>query len=195
MLPRDCCASALLTGCASLAPSQSEQIGWKGHVMRAGDVLSVMECFDRAGVRVYIGGGWGVDALLGEQIRQHSDLDVSFNAEDEGCAIRCLEEMGFVIVEDQRPTRFVMRDMDARSVDLHPVTFDATGAGVQIGFDRLFHYPVDGFRFGTIAGTRVPCLSAEQQVRFHSGYEPGEKDRRDMHLLRDRFGVDLPDTY
>lgn len=163
--------------------------------MRADDVLSVVECFHRAGVRIYIGGGWGIDALLEEQTRQHADLDISFNAQDEERAIQCLAEMGFAIVEDQRPTRFVMRDTIARSVDLHPVTFDATGAGVQIGFDRLFHYPPDGVGFGTIVGRRVPCLTAEQQVRFHSDYQPGEKDRRDMHRLRERFGVQLPNTY
>lgn len=163
--------------------------------MRADDVLSVLERLHQAGVCLYIGGGWGVDALLGEQTRQHVDLDISFNAEDEECAIHCLEAIGFAIVEDQRPTRFVMRDMAVRSIDLHPVTFDATGVGVQIGYDRLFHYPVDGFAFGAIAGTRVPCLSAEQQVRFHSDYQPGEKDRRDMFRLRERFGVELPDTY
>ncbi|MGZ3680865.1 MAG: nucleotidyltransferase domain-containing protein [Ktedonobacterales bacterium] len=170
-------------------------MGRKGHLMRADDVLSVMECLHRAGVRVYIGGGWGVDALLGEQTRQHADLDLSFNAQDEDCAIHCLQVTGFAIVEDQRPTRFVMRDMADRSIDLHPVTFDATGAGIQIGFDRLFHYPVDGFAFGMIAGTRVPCLRAEQQVCFHSDYQPSEKDRRDMFRLRERFGVELPDTY
>ncbi|HEX8033240.1 MAG TPA: hypothetical protein VF510_05310, partial [Ktedonobacterales bacterium] len=82
--------------------------------MRAEDVLSVMEYLHRAGVRVFIGGGWGVDALLGEQTRQHADLDISFNTQDEECAIHCLEEIGFAIVEDQRPTRFVMRDMNAR---------------------------------------------------------------------------------
>lgn len=163
--------------------------------MRADDVLLVMSCFCMAGVRVFIGGGWGVDALLGEQMRSHADLDISFNAADEESAIRCLERVGFAIVEDQRPTRFVMRDALERSVDLHPVTFDATGEGLQIGFDRLFHYPADGFGFGTVAGMRVPCLTAEQQVRFHSGYEPGENDRRDMRRLREYFGVQLPDGY
>src|SRR5437588_3662492 len=122
-------------------------MGWRGHLMRADDMLSVLESLHRAGVRVYIGGGWCVDALLGEQTPQHTDLDISFNAQDEECAIHCLEEIGFAIVEDQRPTRFVMRDMTDRSIDMHPVTFDATGVGVQIGFDRLFHYPVDGFAF------------------------------------------------
>ncbi len=163
--------------------------------MRADDVLSVMERFHQAGVQLYIGGGWGVDALLGEQTREHTDLDISFNAQDEERVIYCLEALGFAIVEDQRPTRFVMRDRVDRSVDLHPVTFDATGAGIQTGFDGILSYPADGFGAGTIAGCSVPCFTAEQQVRFHSDYQPGEKDRHDMHLLRERFGVRLPNTY
>lgn len=73
--------------------------------------------------------------------------------------------------------------------------FDATDAGIQTGFDGILSYPADGFGVGTIAGRSMPCLTAEQQVRFHSDYQPGEKDRHDMHLLSERFGVRLPDTY
>ena len=36
------------------------------------------------------------------------------------------------------------------------------------------------------------CLSTTVQVLHHLGYEPQEKDRHDMRLLRDHFGLDLP---
>lgn len=35
----------------------------------------------------------------------------------------------------------------------------------------------------------VPCLSAEQQVYFHQGYEPRDRDLHDMARLREAFGV------
>src|SRR3954452_25100818 len=40
------------------------------------DVLSVLALADGAGARLWIDGGWGVDALLGGQTREHGDLDV-----------------------------------------------------------------------------------------------------------------------
>ncbi|CAM5252033.1 hypothetical protein GCM10010256_36360 [Streptomyces coeruleorubidus] len=40
-----------------------------------------------------------------------------------------------------------------------------------------------------ILGATVPCLSPEQQVYFHQGYEPADHDRHDMARLRQTFGV------
>ena len=175
-------------GCGTL---RDELPGMEPH-----HVLAVIACFRRAGVRAYVGGGWGVDALAGEQSRPHADLDVSFDARCEAQAVHSLRQLGFDIVTDQRPVRLVMRDGAARTVDLHPVVFDPAGAGVQSGFgDTAFHYPPDGFTIGTIAGQPVPCLSADLQVRFHTGYPPPEKDRHDMRVLHDRLGVPLPAPY
>ncbi|ANS66789.1 aminoglycoside nucleotidyltransferase, putative [Streptomyces lincolnensis] len=42
---------------------------------------------------------------------------------------------------------------------------------------------------GAIGGTTVRCLPADQQVRFHQGYEPSERDRHDMAQLRRAFGI------
>uniref|UniRef100_UPI003F87D29B nucleotidyltransferase domain-containing protein n=1 Tax=Actinosynnema sp. TaxID=1872144 RepID=UPI003F87D29B len=40
------------------------------------DVLAVLDLAEAAGARLWIDGGWGVDALLGERTRRHGDLDV-----------------------------------------------------------------------------------------------------------------------
>lgn len=55
-------------------------------------------------------------------------------------------------------------------------------------------YPAEGFRGrGIVNGQEVSCLSAEVQVLCHAdGYVPSEKDLRDMALLEERFGVELP---
>jgi lincosamide nucleotidyltransferase A/C/D/E len=39
--------------------------------MTAADVIEVLQCLERAGVSVWIDGGWGVDALVGAQTREH----------------------------------------------------------------------------------------------------------------------------
>ncbi|MFB7714132.1 nucleotidyltransferase domain-containing protein, partial [Streptomyces sp. NPDC056105] len=49
--------------------------------------------------------------------------------------------------------------------------------------------PRSCFVTGTIKGWSVPCLSAAQQVYFHQGYDPSERDRHDMAQLRRAFGI------
>jgi hypothetical protein len=44
----------------------------------AADVIQVLEALDGAGVRHWVGGGWGVAALAGRQTRPHRDLDGGF---------------------------------------------------------------------------------------------------------------------
>ncbi|MCL2733806.1 MAG: amino acid transporter, partial [Actinomycetia bacterium] len=69
--------------------------------------------------------------------------------------------------------------------------FAADGSAVQASLDpeRPFVYPASCFVTGTIGGSAVPCLSAEQQAYFHQGYEPAERDLHDMARLRERFGI------
>ena len=159
------------------------------------EVLGVMDALRAAGVRAYVGGGWGVDALLHEQTRPHRDLDISLDARDENRALEALRREGFSIAEDQRPTRLVLQHANANAVDLHPVVFDESGAGTQIAFNGVLDYPVDAFDVGEIDGVSVACFSAALQVRFHSTYAPSDIDRRDMTLLRERLGVPLPPQF
>jgi lincosamide nucleotidyltransferase A/C/D/E len=165
-------------------------------VIDADQALDVLARLQAAGVRAWIGGGWGIDALIGEQTRRHDDLDLAINTRDEAHTIQTLQQAGFRIVEDHRPTRFVMRTSGGAEVDLHPVDFTHHGPGVQhVPDGNPFLYPPDAFATGRIAGRLVPCLSAVQQVRFHLGYPPLDKDHHDMRLLRDRLGLTIPPPY
>ena len=80
---------------------------------------------------------------------------------------------------------------DGREIDLHPLVFSDEGSAVQASPDphSPFIYPSACFVTGTVLGTPVPCLSADQQVYFHQGYEPSERDRHDMAQLRRVFGI------
>lgn len=98
---------------------------------------------------------------------------------------------GFVEALDWRPVRFVVTDPRGRAIDLHPLTFAPGGSAVQASPDpeHPFIYPASCFVIGTILGSAVPCLSAEQQVYFHQGYQPTDHDRHDMAQLRQAFGI------
>ncbi|WP_078900436.1 nucleotidyltransferase domain-containing protein [Streptomyces sp. SBT349] len=162
--------------------------------MTADDVLAVLTLLRRAGVEVWVGGGWGIDALIGERTRDHRDLDLMHRAGQEPAALTALSGAGFAETVDWRPVRFVVAASDGRELDLHPLVFAADGSAVQTSLTpgRPFTYPASCFVTGTIGGTTVPCLSVEQQVLFHQGYEPAERDRHDMAQLRRVFGIATP---
>ncbi|MER7760383.1 amino acid transporter [Streptomyces sp. NPDC097619] len=159
--------------------------------MTAEDVLSVLDLLRGAGTDVWVGGGWGIDCLVGEQTRDHRDLDLMHRQEQEGAVLAALRGAGFVETLDQRPVRFVLAAPDGRELDLHPLVFAGDGSAVQASPDPAhpFVYPSAAFVSGTVGGTPVPCLSAAQQIHFHQGYEPTERDRHDMALLRRAFGL------
>ncbi|MEV1024888.1 amino acid transporter [Streptomyces sp. NPDC050264] len=160
-------------------------------MMTADDVLVVLALLRRAGADVWIGGGWGIDALVGAETREHRDLDLMHRHEQEPAVLAALAGAGFVETLDWRPVRFVVTHADGRELDLHPLHFADDGSARQASFDpeRPFGYPAHVFVTGTVAGEPVPCLSAEQQVRFHQGYEPADHDRHDMAQLRRAFGI------
>jgi glycerophosphoryl diester phosphodiesterase len=166
-------------------------------MMDARSVLRVVTTLQSAGVRVWLDGGWGIDALVGEQTRDHDDLDCVIALTDARIARDALAALGFAVALDELPTRFVVRDRSDRRVDFHTVTFDATGAATQQLQDgTMAPYPAQGFSgIGHVAGVRVACLTAAVQSLHHLGYDPDEKDHHDMGLLADRLGIELPAPY
>jgi lincosamide nucleotidyltransferase A/C/D/E len=163
--------------------------------VRAADVLRVVELFERALIDVWLDGGWGVDALLGEETRPHRDLDVIVRASDAGRVGEVLASAGFREQSRASERNFVLADARGCEIDVHAIEFDARGFGVfRLPDGRRWPFPSAAFLgLGLVAGRRVRCLSAEAQVQCHGqGYAPTEKDLCDMERLQARFGVVLP---
>ena len=153
--------------------------------MNLGEVLAVLADLAEAGCAVWVAGGWGVDALVGRQTRLHRDLDLAVDARIETMALRILERRGYRVETDWRPVRVELIAEGRGWVDVHPVVFDATGHGRQadVGGGQ-FDYPPEAFDQGALGGVCVPCLSRDQQLLFHTGYEPRAIDLFDLALLR-----------
>jgi lincosamide nucleotidyltransferase A/C/D/E len=152
--------------------------------MGAGEVHVVLDVLTAAGCRAWIGGGWGVDALAGRQTRAHRDLDLAIAADDEAAALAALGKLGYVIDTDWRPVRVEVVAPGRGRVDIHPLAFDEAGDGHLADLDGgCFLYPKGCFTTGTIAARRVNCLTVQQQLRFHSGYELRDIDHADLALL------------
>jgi lincosamide nucleotidyltransferase A/C/D/E len=166
--------------------------------MPADRLLQLLDALATAGVQVWLDGGWGVDALLGVEHREHDDADLVVRLDDLVPLRRALESHGFAVAEDHLPTRLVLRNPAGEQVDLHPVAFDAQGDGWQAGAGADgtdARYPADQFTAGSVHGRSVPCLGPLVQLAHHSGYSPGPHDVEDMRRLTSRYGLALPAGY
>ena len=119
-------------------------------------------------------GGWGVDALLAEQTRQHDDMDIVVEFTPSLRTGGLWGRLGFHLAEDYLPTRAVLRSSDGRQIHLHPVVLAEDGTGWQRGASpdgSDLAYPAEGFGNGRIRDRAVPCLTAGLQLEHHRGYE------------------------
>ena len=163
--------------------------------MTSSSLVKLIRFLEEASITVWLDGGWGVDALLRTQTRLHRDADIIMRVVDVPKAQEILARKGFAVREGTPPHSCVIADGYGLEVDIHAVVFDDDGNGVlrmQNGED--WTYPAEGFSGqGVVAGKSVHCLSPTAQVLCHAyGYVPTEKDFRDMELLQERFGVELP---
>jgi lincosamide nucleotidyltransferase A/C/D/E len=165
----------------------------------ARDVTEFYRQLEVLGIEIWIDGGWGVDALLGEQTRTHADLDIVGQQKDLASVIAFLEKRGFHELprEDSRPWNFVMGNGKDKEIDLHVIVFDEAGNGLygppECGEGM---YPSDALQGrGTVAGMPVRCISPEFQIRSHMGYPSNEADVKDVTALARRFGLHTPEEY
>ena len=166
-------------------------------VMTGSDVIEIVVALQQAGVNVWLDGGWAVDALVGKQTRQHGDLDVVVDLHRVETIKKELGRQGFIVAEDELPTRFVLKDAAGRQIDFHTVTFDSEGGGIQkLQNGNTYRYPPKGFTgIGKVNGQELKCLTAEVQAECHYGYEPDDKDIHDMRLLHESLGIRLWKPY
>jgi lincosamide nucleotidyltransferase A/C/D/E len=166
--------------------------------MTAADVLEVLQWLGDGKVAVWLMGGWGVDALVGEQTREHEDLDLIVRDDEVSRMSDVLYPHGFLLSRGAQGG-FNLRDERDRLVDVHPVRFDGRGNGHFESEDRgPFEHPAAAFAgvVGSIAGRRVACLSAEAQMANHAwGDTPDDTDFHDMGLLNARLGTSLLPPY
>lgn len=166
--------------------------------MTAADVLSFYKEPESLGIAIWVDGGWGVDALLGEQTRPHSDLDIAVQQRDVAQLCGLLESRGYkeIKLEEARPWNFVLSDASGREIDFHVIVIDEKGDGIYGPRENNEMYPAASLTgTGSILGHAVRCISAEWAVKFHSGYELKGKDFRDVSALCEKFGIPLPEAF
>ena len=168
------------------------------HQFLAHEVIALYATLENLGINIWIDGGWGVDALLGEQTRPHEDLDIVIQQHDLPQLRTLLEGRGYRDVprDDTSAWNFVLGDDGGHLVDVHVIVFDAQGNGIYGPPQNGVMYPAESLTGqGVIDGQAVRCISPEWLVRFHTGYELHDTDFHDVRALCAKFGIDLPTEY
>jgi lincosamide nucleotidyltransferase A/C/D/E len=161
--------------------------------MDASTAAKLLRLLEQHHLEVYVDGGWAVDALLGEQTRDHDDLDIAL-PHSQVTALRALLAIHGFREQSRKDTwecNFVLADEGGSRLDVHSYTVDADG-------NNVFGVPYRSEHLtgrGSVGGYPVRCICPEWLVTFHTGYEPDDNDRHDVRLLCERFGIALPEQY
>ncbi|HSB66630.1 MAG TPA: hypothetical protein VLD65_08620 [Anaerolineales bacterium] len=171
------------------------------------EVIQLYQRFEDNAIWVWLNGGWGIDALLGECTRPHKDLDIFVLVDDVTRLNQLLAPDGYKFKKtwsenlttvdssgNTIETGYVLSDPDGRELDVHAFRFDPQGNGipawqVEEGFILT---PQDLSGVGSIDGFRVRCQSAENQMLCHMGYVIPDHQWPDLDALHERLGVKFP---
>jgi lincosamide nucleotidyltransferase A/C/D/E len=170
--------------------------------VKALGVAALYDVMQRSGIPTWLFGGWGVDALLGRQTREHHDVDLLVEVSNLERFEGHLNDLGFEqgsvwdeearwvhheswSREEARPTAFVDTHPDGREIDVHVVREDQ-GRGVEALWNAPYPLPADGLsRTGVVAGRAVPCVTFDMQRIAHTGYDLAPHHVQDLKLLEE----------
>ena len=168
--------------------------------MRRDQVVFLYFDMESHGVELWLMGGWGVDALLGRQTRDHHDLDVLIEVESLERFRQRLDDLDFAfqfVWDDEtwwvsdvswsgpvpQPTAFVYAHEDGREVDTHVVRREADNSITAL-WTSPYELTAEALSGRGVVGTRpVRCLTAAMQRRAHTGYELPPHHAADIRLL------------
>lgn len=154
--------------------------------------IALLSALDAHDVAWCVGGGWAVDALVGRQTREHSDLDLWVPAIGlEGLFLAFAEhELDRVHPwPGDRPWNFVLHDGVSRRVDLHLYEELDDGSLHYGSVTSPFIFSLDDLAGrGEIDARPVRCERPAFALSNHTGYPPRDVDHHDLALLRDLLG-------
>ncbi|NTU66841.1 MAG: GNAT family N-acetyltransferase [Candidatus Moranbacteria bacterium] len=162
--------------------------------MQDKDVIDLYAKLEDLGIKIWIDGGWAVDALLGEQTRSHEDLDVAVERKNLTKLREYLESKGYNEIkrDEDKMWDLVMGDDKGHELDIHAFSLDDKGSVIAEEYwDGYSSNSLTGS--GIIDGQTVRCVSPEQLVKTHDGTKRKLKDsdHEDMDALCSKFGIKL----
>ncbi|MFM8935005.1 MAG: nucleotidyltransferase domain-containing protein [Candidatus Limnocylindrus sp.] len=162
-------------------------------LMTSKDVVDLYTKLETSGIKIWVDGGWSVDALLDQQLRPHKDLDIAIQWKDVPRLRELLTAREYEQVKEDSQWNFVLRDDKSHEIDVHAFIYDDKGNVVE-----GIMYPTESLTgTGTIDGQPVRCISPRYMVEFLAPYisKWPEKYVPAVSALCDKFGIELPKEY
>jgi lincosamide nucleotidyltransferase A/C/D/E len=168
--------------------------------MQETQVISLYLDMESHGIELWLIGGWGIDALVGRQTREHHDLDVLVEVTSLERFRQRLHDLGFDFqsvwddetwwihddcwtASDDQPTAFVYAHRDGREIDVHVIRREQDGTITTL-WTSPHQVTAGGLEGNGVVGARpVRCLTAEMQREAHTGYELPPHQIADLQLL------------
>jgi len=168
--------------------------------MQEPQVASFYVDMEARGIELWLIGGWGIDALLGRQTREHHDLDVLVEVASLERFRHRLLELGFDFQyvwdnetwwvhddswsgSDDQPTAFVYAHRDGREIDAHVIRREQDGTITTL-WTSPHQVTAEGLNgSGVVGAQHVRCLTATMQRQAHTGYELPPHQIADLQLL------------
>jgi hypothetical protein len=173
----------------------SAATGIVGQSIPATEVLRVVAAVEAEGVACWLGGGWGVDALLGFESRWHGDLDLVVDDHDAALprVAAALEGLGYRWRSSDRgavwlPHRSAFESSRGYRIEMLGIDWEV----LETAWSLLRPTPTAlprhllrerCFATGVVGGRLVNCLSEDAQRLFHCGYPPRDGDLQDLSHL------------
>lgn len=173
-------------------------------MISAEEVIRIYKQLAANDVPIWLTGGWGIDALLGEQTRPHKDLDVIMLLDNVVQTCELLSDDGYRLKDlwsenrwainvngVKTATAFYLEDAKGRQFDAHAMCLDDLGNGIPMwDVDEGFIFTIQDLTgVGTIAGFPVQCITPKMQMRCHTGYDLPDKHWHDLERLHKKFSV------
>lgn len=161
-------------------------------------VIALCRSFESEGLRFWIDGGWGVDALLAMQTRPHSDLDLAVHFGDMPLFAQLLESLSYqrAVGPELPDWNWVFCHQSEGMVDLHGFVLNDDGDGILGEPKDNSAYPAGAFTgVGTLGDMTVRCIAAPVVLLFRNGFEPRDVDRHDVAALCSHFDLKRPSRY
>jgi lincosamide nucleotidyltransferase A/C/D/E len=156
---------------------------------------AVLERLEESGVDAWLEGGWGIDALLGRETREHDDLDVIVPLEQLPALEAALRALGYRFGFASGPLSFEVVDDAGRQIDVHPIAFQPNGDALYLMAEGgEWTYPAGSLTGrGEIGGRPVKCLAPDMALVCHSrGYALDETHEQDVAALCEQYGLPVP---
>ncbi len=175
-------------------------------LMTAEKLIKIHNDLKALGVDMILDGGWGVDALLGKETREHKDVDFFIDEKNLETVKKYFASNGYEPsrTEPSSPWHFLLENDDT-IVDIHVLDIDEDGRGwygpkennaIFTAESLAGEGSIEGVKFRSLTPEyRVECLTKEFGVITRTGYNLKDSDYDDIAKLCQQFKIEMPEEY